>query len=235
MALPKISYPIYDLVLPSTKQPIKFRPFLVKEEKLLLMAQSGKETTEIINSIKQVINNCILTEGVDVENFSSFDLEYFFIKLRSKSIGNVITLTYRDLDDDKKYDVEVNLDDVEILEQDGHNNKIMITDTIGINLRHPTPSVASMIDSTKGAEVVFDIVSACIDSVFDGDTLYKASDYTKEELDEFMSQLSVDCFEKIQLFFETMPKLHYEIKYTNSLGTEKTITLSTLSDFFTLG
>jgi hypothetical protein len=235
MALPKLSYPIYDLVIPSTKQEIKYRPFLVKEEKLLLMAQSGKETTEIINSIKQVINNCIVTEGVDVEKFSSFDLEYFFIKLRSKSIGNVITITYRDLDDNKKYDVEVNLDDVVVVEPENHCNDIKITETIGMKLRHPTPSVASLIDGSKGSEVVFDIVCACIESIYDGNEVFDASEHTKEELDEFVSQLSVEVFEKIQGFFETMPKLHYEVKYTNSEGNEKTITLSTLSDFFTLG
>ena len=235
MALPKISYPIYDLVLPSTKQPIKFRPFLVKEEKILLMAQSGKDTKEMVNGIKQVINNCILTDGVNVENFSSFDLEYFFVKLRSKSIGNIITLTYRDLEDNKKYDVEVNLDDVIIKENEEHNNKVQITDSIGILLRHPTPSAAALIDMDKGTDAVFDIVGACIDQIYDEDTVYNVSDYTKEEVDEFVSQLSVEAFEKIQKFFETMPKLHYDIKYINSLGNEKIITLSTLSDFFTLG
>ena len=235
MALPKISYPIYDLVLPSTKQTIKFRPFLVKEEKILLMAQSGKDTKEMVNGIKQVINNCILTEGVNVDNFSSFDLEYFFIKLRSKSIGNIITLTYRDLEDNKKYDVEVNLDDVIVKEFPEHNDKVEITENIGIILKHPTPSASALIDLDKGSEAVFDVVGACIKQIYDEDTVYNVSDYTKEEVDEFVSQLSVEAFEKIQKFFETMPKLHYDIKYINSLGNEKIITLSTLSDFFTLG
>lgn len=236
MALPKISYPIYELTIPSSKKVIKYRPFLVKEEKLLLMAQSGNDTAEVINSIKQVINNCILTEDVRVDDLASFDIEYLFVKLRSKSIGNEIELTYRDLEDEKKYDVVVNLDDVEIRTDDKHVNKVEINKTTGLILKYPSvdSSVAIMQDDLEG-DGIFELIGNSIESIYDENGVYNPKDYSKEELIEFVSSLSIETFQKVQEFFSTMPKLHYEVKYTNSLGNEKVIVLSTLNDFFTLG
>lgn len=237
MALPKLSHPIYDLTLPSTKQVIKYRPFLVKEEKLLLMAQSGNDTTEIINSIKQVINNCILSTDVSVDDFTSFDIEYFFIKLRSKSIGNVIELTYRDLEDDKRYTVEVDLDDVEIQYSENHDPKIEINKTTGMIMKYPSvnSSAALLSGSQSDEDAIFDIIADSIKEIYDENGVYDPSQESKEELLEFVSSLSIETFQKVQEFFTSMPKLHYEVKYTNSLDKEKTIVLSTLNDFFTLG
>lgn len=236
MALPKISYPIYELTVPSSKKTIKYRPFLVKEEKLLLMAQSGKDTSEIINTLKQVIGNCILTDNFNVDELASFDLEYFFIKLRSKSIGNEITLTYRDLEDNKKYEVVVNLDDVEMKESDSHINKIEISDKLGLYLKYPTTDSSILnLDDDEQADAIFNIIAECIDTIYDESGTYNTKDYTKEEVNEFVSSLDIKAFEKIQAFFESMPKLYYEVKYTNSLGKEKVIPLTNLNDFFTLG
>jgi hypothetical protein len=126
MALPKINYPIFELILPSTKQNVKYRPFLVKEEKILLTAQISGEPQDIINSIKQVINNCIITEGVDVDKVTTFDLEYLFIKIRAKSVNNVITLAYKDLEDEKRYEVEVDLDQIEIKDAELFNGMLKV-------------------------------------------------------------------------------------------------------------
>lgn len=236
MALPKISHPIFELTLPSTKQLIKYRPFLVKEEKILLTAQASEEPQDMINSIKQVINNCILTEGVDVDHLTTFDLEYLFIKIRAKSVNNIITLSYKDLEDDKKYDVEVDLDSIEVKEDSDHSNKIEISSTSGIIMGYPSASLAANINASEGEmDIFFDVLKGCIETIYDGDAIYKASESTPEELDEFIQSLDVNTFKKIQDFFTTMPKLYYEVKYTNSLGNEKVIPLTTLNDFFMLG
>lgn len=236
MALPKISHPIFELTLPSTKQTIKYRPFLVKEEKILLTAQASDEPQDMINSIKQVINNCILTEGIDVDQLTTFDLEYLFIKIRSKSVNNIISLAYKDLEDEKRYEVEVDIDSIEIKEDPNHTNKIEINSTSGITMKYPSASLAANINAAEGEmDIFFEVLKGCIETIYDGDAIYKASESTPEELDEFVQSLDVNTFKKIQDFFTTMPKLYYEVKYTNSLGNEKVIPLTTLNDFFMLG
>lgn len=236
MALPKISHPTFELTLPSNKEKIKFRPFLVKEEKILLMAMQGNDSDEIINSIKQVINNCVLSEGLDIDKLATFDLEYLFLKIRAKSVNNVVKLTYRDLEDEQKYDIEVNLDEVEVKFDPSHTNKIEITDKLGFYLMYPHAGMSEKItESDSEADLFFSILKNCIEKIYDGDNVYMASDSTSEELDEFLQNLDVKSFKKIQEFFQTMPRLYHEIKYTNSLGNERTIKLSTLNDFFMLG
>jgi hypothetical protein len=236
MSLPKLSHPIFELTLPSTKQTLKYRPFLVKEEKILLTAQSSGEAKDIILSIRQVINNCILTEGIDVEDLTTFDLEYLFIKIRAKSVNNIITLTYRDLDDDKKYDVEVDLDTIEVIENPDHNPRVDLENGLQLLMKYPKADLASSLKIVDGElDIFFEVLKNCIDTIYEGETAYKASDYESAELDEFVQSLDVNAFKKIQEFFSTMPKLYHEIKYTNSLGKEKVIPLTNLNDFFTLG
>lgn len=236
MALPKISFPIYELTLPSIKQTIKYRPFLVKEEKILLSAQVSGEAQDVVNSIRQVINNCILTEGVDIDKLTTFDLEYLFIKIRAKSVNNIIKLAYRDLEDDKRYEVEVDLDTIEIQEDPTHTNKIEITSDMGIIMRYPSADLATSMKILDGEmDVFFEVLKSCIEYVYDSEGKYNTGDYPAEELDEFVQSLDVNTFKKIQDFFTTMPKLYYEVKYVNSLGNEKVIPLTTLNDFFTLG
>lgn len=236
MSLPKIGYPIFELNLPSTKQTIKYRPFLVKEEKILLTAQASGEPSDIIMAIRQVINNCILSSGIDIESLTTFDLEYLFIKIRAKSVNNVVTLTYRDLEDDKRYNVEVDLDKIEIKEDSTHTNKIDIGNGIGIVMKYPKADLANTLKAIEGEmDVFFEVFKNCIDYIYDSEQTYKSTDYTADELDEFVQSLDVETFKKIQDFFTTMPKLYYEVTYTNSLGNEKVIPLTTLNDFFTLG
>lgn len=236
MALPKINYPIYELILPSTKKTIKYRPFLVKEEKILLSAQVSGEPQDVVNSIRQVINNCLLTEDVDINSLTTFDLEYLFIKIRSKSVNNVINLAYRDLEDDKRYEVEIDLDTIEIREDPNHNKKIEITNDMGIIMKYPGADLATSVKTIESEmDIFFEVLKGCIESVYDTDKVYTPKDFTDDELEEFIQSLDVNTFKKIQDFFNTMPKLYYEVKYTNSLGNEKVIPLTTLNDFFSLG
>lgn len=236
MALPKIEHPTFDIELPTTGQKVKFRPFLVKEEKILLMAMQSEDPQEIINSIKQVVNNCIITDNLDVNDIATLDLEYIFIKLRSRSVNNVIKLTYRDQEDNKKYDVEVNLDEVTIKRDEEHSNVISVNDKIGLKLKYPTSSISEEVkDVSTETDLFFKILKNCIDIIYDEKNEYSIADSTEQEVDEFLQSLDVKAFNNIQKFFTTMPRMHYEVKYTNSLGTERSIVLSSLNDFFTLG
>jgi len=159
-----------------------------------------------------------------------------FIKIRAKSVNNIITLSYRDLEDEKKYDVEVDLDSIEVKEDHNHSNKIEISSTSGIIMKYPSASLAANINAAEGEmDIFFDVLKGCVETIYDGDAVYKVADSTPEELDDFIQSLDVNTFKKIQDFFTTMPKLYYEVKYTNSLGNEKVIPLTTLNDFFMLG
>lgn len=234
MALPKISTPILSFVIPSTQEVKKFRPFLVKEEKILLLAQQGDEGDNI-TALKQVINNCC-HDPIDIERLTTFDLEYLFLKLRAKSINNMVKLRFRDREDDKVYDFDVNLDDVEIKIDPNHTNKIKVNDEIGMMMRYPDVSMAAAVgDVTSADELFTKVVLYCIDSIYDKEKVYPANESTEEELTEFLDSLDHSTFEKIQQFFDTMPKLYHELHYKNELGNDRTIVLDSVKDFFTLG
>ena len=235
MPLPKLQHPIYELTLPSTNQQVKFRPFLVREEKILLMAKQSDDPKEIVRALKQIINNCIVEPQLDVEQLATFDLEYFFLKLRSKSVNNMVSLSYKDFEDDKVYTVEVDLDDVQIKRDPSHTNKIRINETVGLTLRYPSAEIYSKMSASDENEAALGAVKWCIDTVYDEDNVYPLKDFTDKEVDEFIQSLDVNSLERILDFFRTMPKLHYEVKYVNSLGNSRSIDLDTLSDFFTLG
>ena len=236
MGLPSIQHPVFSLTLPSTQQKVSFRPFLVKEEKILLIAQSSGDQGDIVRAIKQVINNCITDTNVDVETFTTFDLEYFFIKLRAKSVQNVITLSYKDNDDDKRYDVEVDLDLVEVVRDKEASNHVVISPTSGIMLRYPQLSIMSTVEKINDAvEFNFAIMQACIESIYDGDKLYKTSDFSRDEVKEYIDSLDVKTYQSIQAFIEAMPRVEYVTGYVNSNGKKVDIVLKTLTDFFTLG
>ena len=235
MPLPKLQHPIYELTLPSTNQQVKFRPFLVREEKILLMAKQSDDPKEIVRALKQIINNCIVEPQLDVEQLATFDLEYFFLKLRSKSVNNMVSLSYKDFEDDKVYTVEVDLDDVQIKRDPAHTNKIRINETVGLTLRYPSAEIYSKMSASDENEAALGAVKWCIDTVYDEDNVYPLKDFTDKEVDEFIQSLDVNSLERILDFFRTMPKLHYEVKYVNSLGNSRSIDLDTLSDFFTLG
>lgn len=235
MPLPKIEHPIYSLVLPSTGKQVSFRPFLVKEEKILLMAKQGGDEREIIKALKQIINNCIVDENIDVEHFATFDIEYFFLKLRSRSVNNIVSLSYKDFEDEKVYTVDVDLEGVEVIKDPAHTNKIKLNGGIGVVMKYPSVEILNKLSSESEEEVAFDVIKQCIDTVYDQENVYNAKDFSEQEIDEFVQNLDVNSLEKMLEFFKTMPRLHYEVKYTNSLNQERVIPLNTLTDFFTLG
>ena len=238
--LPKLKVPMFDVTIPSTGKDAKYRPYLVKEEKILLIAQSGGSKKEIINALKQVINNCIvLLDGssVDVDSLTVLDLEYLFLKIRSKSVDNVVTLKYLDHEDNKTYEFQVDLDTIEIKHNPNHSTKIKVTNAVGIILKYPTAAtVEKLSEANLTDQQSTDImVRECIDKIYDEDGVYLAKESTVEELDEFINSMPIKSFEGIQEFFDSMPSLYHKIEYTNSKGTARVIELSTLDDFFTLG
>lgn len=235
MSLPKINYPLFDVTIPSSGKSIKMRPFLVKEEKILLTAQSSTDPRDVVLAIKQVVNNCII-DDFDIENVTTFDLEYLFVKLRSRSINNIIDVTYSDPEDDKQYKLSVDLDKVEIQKDPRHNPNIKISDNLGLILRYPKTDMLQSIEGvTSEVDIYFEVIKYSIDKIYDEENVYEAKDYTSAELDEFVTTLDVNTFKQIQLFLETMPKLYYETSYTNSHGTERKVVLQNLNDFFILG
>jgi hypothetical protein len=234
MGLPKISHPTFNVVIPSTKAKVRMRPFLVREEKILLLAQTSEDPTDISEAIKQVINNCAI-DTVDVDQFTTFDLEYTFLKLRARSVGNIIELKYTDPIDENVYDIAVNLDDVEIINDPAHTTKVEFTKTSGLMLRYPKADMAGDLKNIQTeVDLLFSIVKYCIEKVYDEEDVYNIADFSEEEVDDFVNELTVDTFQKIQKFFETMPRLHYEAKYKTKSGEERSVVLKTLTDFFTL-
>lgn len=235
MSLPKINYPLFDVTVPSTNQKIKMRPFLVKEEKILLMAQTTGNSQDIVTSITQVVNNCVIGD-IDINALTTFDLEYLFIKLRARSVNNKIDVFYKDEEDGLQHKLEVDLDKIEISRDPEHNNNIKINDSLGLILCYPrTDMMKNLTEAKSEVDLYFEVVKHTIEKIYDAETVYNVSDYTEEELDEFLATLDVSSFKLVQKFLETMPKLKYEATYTNSLGNEKTITLNNLNDFFMLG
>jgi len=233
--LPKISFPTFTIEIPSTKKKEMFRPFLVKEEKILLMAKLSEKDEDILTAIKQIVNNCAVDELFDVDNLSIFDLEYLFIKIRAASVEDIVKVAYRDNEDNKIYDFEVNLNDIKINFPDKIENNIKIGDDTGILMKYPN---ASLYDDKEflnsGDDALFNLIIKCIDKIYDGEEMYDVKSYKKEDVENFLESLDVKTFEKIKNFMTDQPKMSYDIKYTNSNGKERTISLSSLTDFFTL-
>lgn len=235
MPLPKIDQPLFDMTVPSTGKKITFRPFLVKEEKILLIAQQSGNDTEIIRAMKQILSNCI-QEDLDIDSLAIFDLEYMFLKLRSKSVNNVVKLSYRDNEDDKVYDFEIDLDTIEIEMPDKINSKIEITDKVGLTMKYPTASITDrMREFDNEVDLMTFFIVNCIDTIYDEDNLYVTDDFSEEEIAEFLDGLDVKTFEKIREFFESIPRLQHKIEYKNSFENNRTIELTSLKDFFMWG
>lgn len=234
--LPKIDKPLIEVNVPSLKKPLKFRPFTVKEEKILLVAQLEQKEKAIILAIKQVINNCCQEPGFDIDKLATFDLEYLFLKLRARSINNIIEVSYRDNQDDKVYDFEIDLDEVEMLQNGDVPNTIQVTDSVGIKMKYPSVNIIddAPTEATAG-DVVEYLIRNCVESIYDEENVYPASDYTAQELSDWIDALDIDSFNKIRAFFDNLPQMYYKIEYENSLGNKRVIELTTLSDFFTWG
>jgi hypothetical protein len=236
MALPKLDKPIFELEVPSQNRTVKARPFVVKEEKILLTAQQSGKEKDIVLGIKQVLTNCIQDASFDIDSLTTFDLEFMFLKLRSRSVNNIIDVSYRDNEDDKVYDFQIDLDTVEMLKTKPINNKIMINENVGIVMKFPSVTVLeSAPDNPELTSVVEYLVRSCIDQIFDENDVYLASDTPEEEMAEFVDNLDIETFTKIREFFDSLPSLYYKIEYTNALGNKREIELTTLSDFFTWG
>lgn len=238
MALPQLTTPEFETTIPSSKEPIKFRPFLVKEEKILYMALESSDHKEIFNSIMNILKSCILTPGIDFNSFTSYDLEYLFMKLRAKSVGEKIDISLRHVNEDFKSkckditEVQIDIDAIQVVFPEGHENKIQITDTIGMKLNDPKASSFSAVDSTNDVERVIDLICDCVDVVYDADNVY--DEFTKDELKEFLDGLTKEQFEQVINFFNTMPKLSHDITFKcEHCGEEETVTLEGMQSFFT--
>lgn len=233
-SLPKIDYPILNIKVPSMKKEFMFRPFLVKEEKLLLMAKESGNDSDIFVAIKQVVQNCCLDKKFEVDSIPIFDLEYIFIKLRSFSIDNMVKISYRDEEDKKIYDFEVDLEEIKVETPKKIDNVIKINEKVGLIMKYPSASLYSDSEFLKlEKDHLFELILRCVDKIYDEDEVFEAKDFAKEELSEFLENLNVKVFEKIHQFLLNTPKIKHVIKYKNETGKEKQIVLSSLNDFFT--
>lgn len=216
MALPKLQSAIFELELPSTKEKISYRSFTVKEEKILLISQSSNETKDQINAVKQIINNCIVApEAFDVNRLASFDIEYIFLQLRSKSVGEMakVEISPKNRDDLPGKVFEINLDDIKPTYNDSHTNTIDIGDGISIKMKYPTFEIISKFSDDVGEENALEIFGECIQTIYQGEESYEVTDYSKKELDEFIESMSAQQAQALQKFFETMPTISHTIKY----------------------
>ena len=236
MALPKLTTPTYELEIPSTDEKIKYRPFLVKEEKILMMAMESKETADITRAVKDIVLECTFNQ-VDIGNMPMFDVEYIFLQIRSKSVGEISNLKLLCPDDKKTYaDVELNLTEVKVQVGEDHTNKIELDNGMGMIMTYPTiDSFADGGIKDINASNMLEVISGCILQIYeeDGKKTYDSKDQTKKELIEFIEQLNTKQFKDVQKFFETMPKLKHEITIKNpKTKVESKITLTGLNDFF---
>lgn len=237
MALPVLETNTFELTLPSSEVTVKYRPFIVKEEKILLQAMETQEQKQIVNALKNIVSVCTFGQ-LNVDELPTFDLEYVFLKIRSKSVGEIANLKILCPDDKKTYaDVEVDLSTVDVHVDDEHRNTIVVDEDKKISVLMKYPTLAS-VDPTKDyskqdTKALFSVISDGIYQIIEGETIHQAKDYTKEELDKFIESISSASFKKIQKFYETMPKLMHEIEVENpKTKVISKITLSGLSDFF---
>ena len=232
MPLPKIDQPIFTMTVPSSGAKIKYRPFTVKEEKILLIAQESKELEQMITAIKQVVGNCLL--DCDVESLALFDYEYILLNIRAKAVNNVVQFQVKDPETEQMVDLELDINEVTIDTDPKHNPLISVGDTITIKMKYPKLDVVTSLKQTnlEGSPEMFNVMTGCIDAVVEGDDVFKLKDFTPEEVDAFVDSLSSVTLNDIKTFFDTMPKMRIEKKYTNSKGDERTFVASGTETFF---
>ena len=232
-SLPKIDQPIYNIKVPSINKNIKFRPFLVKEEKLLLMAKESGNESDILGAIKQIVNNCCIDINFNIDKIALFDLEYIFLKLRAFSVNNLVKVSYKDYEDEKIYDFDIDLNNIEVVIPERVSNNIKLSEKSGIVMNYPSASLYEDKDFLNLTDnYMFELILRCIDKIYVEDEIYEPSNYSKNELSEFLEDLSLKVFEDIQKFLLSVPKIEHKIEYKNSLGNDRVITLSSLNDFF---
>jgi len=238
MPLPKIATPTYELELPSTGQSVNYRPFLVKEEKLLVLALESEDTKQITTAIKAVLKSCVLTKGIKVEHLPTFDIEFLFLHIRGRSVGEEVELNVI-CPDDKETQVKVtlNLDDIKVEKNEEHEGKIKLDDNLMMELKYPSLDqfIKNNFDFDEGnrMEQSFDLIGACIDKIYNEEEVWAAADCTKKEVKEFLESMNSSQFKEIEKFFETMPKLQHTIKVINpKTKVESEVVLEGLASFF---
>jgi len=238
MPLPKIATPTYELELPSSGETIQYRPFLVKEEKLLVIALESEDTKQITTAIKTVIKNCILTKNIKVEALPTFDIEFLFLNIRGKSVGEELEVNIICPDDNEtQVPVKINLDDIKVQKNEEHSNKIKLDSSIMMEMKYPSLDefIKNNFDfNDKNAmEQSFELIGSCIDKIFTEDEVWSTADVTKKELSEFLDSMNSSQFKGIEKFFETMPKLSHTIKVKNPVTeVESEVVLEGLASFF---
>ena len=238
MPLPKISTPTYELELPSSGQSVKYRPFLVKEEKVLVIALESEDNKQITNAIKAVLKSCIQTRGVKVEHLPTFDIEYLFLNIRGKSVGEELEVNVICPDDEEtQVKTTINLDDIQIEKDENHTNKIKLDDNLMMEMKYP--SLEQFIknnfdfDEKNQMDQSFELIATCIDKIYNQDEVWATADCTKKEVNDFLESMNSSQFKEIETFFETMPKLSHTIKVTNpKTKVESDVVLEGLASFF---
>lgn len=241
MALPKIDTPVFNLTLPFSEKKLKYRPFTVKEEKILLFGQQSRDLSQIADSVKQVVQNCVMND-IDITDLPSFEVDYLFLKLRAISVNNVVTLKLRDEEDEKYYEVQVDLDEVELKSNEEHSGSFRLNDIYSVKLKYPSfNNVESVTVSQEGdsneniGQITFDLIGETIESVYndDGSEVFFLKDYSKQERNEFLESLTSKNFQDIQSFLGAVPQLRHTITYEKDDGTVVERELRGLFDFFT--
>ena len=239
MPLPKISTPTYEMTLPSTGKKIKYRPFLVREEKILIMAMESENMKDITNSIIQILSDCILTENVKIESLATFDIEYLFLNVRARSVGETVDVSITCPDDgETQVEMSIDIDSIKIQKTRGHKNIIKLDDELSMKLRYP--SLDQFVENNfETGEVVSEVgqslamISSCIEMIYNQEESWEASEYSRKELDEFLEQMNTKQFKQIEKFFTTMPKLSHIIVVKNpETGVESEVVLEGLASFF---
>lgn len=232
--LPKIDHPVYKIKIPSIQKNHSFRPFLVKEEKLLLMAKESGNETDIFSSIKQIVTNCSMDKNLDINKLSIFDLEYIFLKIRAFSIDNIVKIAYRDDEDGSVYNFEIDLNEINVKFPEKYDNVVKITDKIGLILKYPS---AALYDDQEFLKTennhYFELILKCVDKIYFDEEVYEVKDISRKELEEFIENLKVDIFKQVNDFLMNTPKIEHIISYTNKNGSKREIYLNSLNDFFT--
>ena len=238
MPLPKSATPTYELELPSTGKTIQYRPFLVKEEKLLVLALESEDTKQITNAIKAVLKSCIQTKGIKVDHLPTFDIEYLFLNIRGKSVGEDLEVNITCPDDNEtQVKINVDLDDIKVEKKEGHTNQIKVDDTIMMEMKYPSLNefIKNNFDPNdkNQMEQSFDLIGSCVDKIYTQDEVWATEDCTKKEMNEFLESMNSSQFKEIESFFETMPKLSHTIKVKNpKTKVESDVVLEGLASFF---
>jgi len=241
MPLPKINTPTYELTLPSNKKKVKYRPFLVREEKILVLALESEDQKQITDAIIQIIGDCLITKNIDVTKLPTFDIEYLFLNVRSKSVGETVEVNVTCPDDGKtKVETSINIDDIKVIKDKNHKLIVQLDDKYSMKLKYPTLDQFiennfdfEMAEAKESVSAAMSMLSTCIDMIYDDQESWDASESTKEELDAFIDQLNTKQFQEVEQFFKTMPKLSHTLKVKNpQTDVESEVVLEGLASFF---